>query len=378
MFEKHPVKRLLPILVLVVLAGGGAYTLYYRAPAALVLTGIVTTNDVIVGPQITGKIQQILVAEGDTVKRDQIIATIVPDELMAESSAATHNVDGMGSQVQEAQAALRLQERQTIEQIRQAESNAAAIEAQLMAARGDLDNQKAIFERKQSLARERVASPQELDEARSAFQAAQGRVDALNKQIDANRAAIALARANAEQTAVRKSQVEANEHLRAAAAAQRTKADVRLGYAEVRAPADGIVDVRAARVGEVINAGQPIITLINPDDVWVRADVEETYIDRVRIGDRMTVRLPSDVERDCVVFYRGVIAGFATQRDVSRTKRDIKTFEVRLRCDNSDRRLAIGMTAYVMLPLAADGTVQAQAPATATAPSDSTAQPSPR
>lgn len=364
-------------VVLLLLVGGGAagYYFYSRPPTDLVLTGVVTTNDVIVGPQITGKIQQILVAEGDTVKRDQIVATIVPDELMAESSAATHNVEGLGSQVQEAQAALRLQERQTIEQIRQAESMGAAIEAQLAAARADLENQKAIFGRKQSLAREGVASASELDEARTAYQGAQARVDALNRQVEANRAAIALARANAEQTSVRRSQVEANEHLRAAAAAQRTKADVRLAYTEVRAPADGIVDVRAARVGEVINSGQAILTLINPDDLWVRADVEETYIDRIRIGDRLKVRLPSDIERDCAVFYRGVNAGFATQRDVSRTKRDIKTFEVRLRCDNADRRLAIGMTAYVMLPLDANGSVTAQAPAAATNPGDGSSPP---
>ena len=91
-------------VVFLLLVGGGAagYYFYSRPPTELVLTGVVTTNDVIVGPQITGKIQQILVAEGDAVKRDQIVATIVPDELMAESSAATHNVEGLGSQVQEA------------------------------------------------------------------------------------------------------------------------------------------------------------------------------------------------------------------------------------------------------------------------------------
>ena len=51
------------------------------------------------------------------------------------------------------------------------------------------------------------------------------------------------------------------------------------------------------------------------------------------------------------VFYRAMDAGFATQRDVSRTKRDIKTFEIRLRVDNKDRRLAVGMTTYVELPV---------------------------
>ncbi len=112
---------------------------------------------------------------------------------------------------------------------------------------------------------------------------------------------------------------------------------MRLGYTELRAPIDGIVDVRAARVGEVVTPGQPIVTLINPDDLWVRANVEETYIDRVRVGDKLKVRLPSGEERE----------------GTGRTKRDIKTFEIRLRVDNKDRRLAVGMTAYVQLPFSA-------------------------
>jgi len=202
----------------------------------------------------------------------------------------------------------------------------------------------------QDLAKGGVVSAQEQDQARTTQAAAQAKVDALKKQVDAQRATVALARSNAEQIAVRRSQVQANTSLQAAASAQRRKADVRLGYTEIRAPIDGLVDVRAVRVGEIVNPGQPIVTLINPDDLWVRVDVEETYIDRIRIGDKMTVRLPSGIERDGAVFYRGIDAGFATQRDVSRTKRDIKTFEVRLRVDNTDRRLAVGMTAYVLLP----------------------------
>ena len=150
---------------------------------------------------------------------------------------------------------------------------------------------------------------------------------------------------------MRRSQLQTTRKQQAAVAAQRQQAGVRLGYTELRAPMDGIVDVRAARIGEVVTAGQPVVTLINPDDLWVRANVEETYIDRVRVGDKLKVRLPSGDVREGTVFYRGVEAAFATQRDVSRTKRDIKTFEIRLRLDNSDRRLAVGMTAYVELPV---------------------------
>jgi len=152
---------------------------------------------------------------------------------------------------------------------------------------------------------------------------------------------------------VRQSQLQAMERQRAAAGAQTSKAQVRLDYTEIRAPLSGVISVLAARQGEVVNIGQPIVSIINPDDLWVRADVPETYLDRIRLGDRMDVRFPDGMERAGTVFYRGVDGDFATQRDVSQSKRDIKTFELRLRVDNTDRRLWPGLTAYVTLPLQA-------------------------
>src|SRR5882757_7236361 len=93
------------ILVLLVIAGGvAAYFYVNRAPASLVLTGIVTTNDVIVSPQIAGQIGQLLVKEGDVVTQDQLVAVMVPDELRADTAYYAHNVAGMSSQVQESEA----------------------------------------------------------------------------------------------------------------------------------------------------------------------------------------------------------------------------------------------------------------------------------
>jgi multidrug resistance efflux pump len=344
-------KRTRPLLILVVLLGAGAglYAYLNTTPSTLVLTGIVTTNDVIVSPQIAGQIARLLVKEGDQVKKSQRLAVMAPDELRADKAYYAQNVEGLSSQVRESEASLRFQRRQTTDQIAQAESMLASTEAQVAAAAADLENARLMYTRTQDLAQKGVASPQEADQARTTFEAAKAKVDSLKRQVEAQRAAVAMARSNAEQVAVRRSQVETNQHMQAAAAAQHAKADVRLQYTEITAPIDGLVDVRAAREGEYVVPGQAIVTLVNPDDLWIRADVEETYIDRVRVGDKFTVRLPSGVEHEATVFYRGVDAAFATQRDVSRTKRDIKTFEVRLRVDNADRRLALGMTAYVML-----------------------------
>lgn len=344
----------LPALVVLLLVGIGASGAYYysqRTADLLTLTGIVTTNDVVVSPQIAGRIGRLLVREGDVVRHGQLAAVLVPDELREESAFYTHSAQGAMSQVQESAAALRLQERQTADQIRQAEATLAATESQRAAAAAELENARLTADRLQKMSAQGVVPIDQYDQARTAFDAARARLASLARQVDAQRSTVALARANAEQIQVRRSVLESTERQQAAANAQRARADIRLAYTELHAPIDGVVNVLAIRAGEFVEAGQPVLTLINPDDLWVRTDVEETYIDRVRLGDRLTVRLPSGAERQGTVFYRGVDAAFATQRDVSRTKRDIRTFEIRLRVDNADRRLAVGMTAYVLLPV---------------------------
>jgi HlyD family secretion protein len=343
-------KKLLPLVVIVAL-GYGAYYYFNLPPKALVLTGIVTTHDVEVSPQIGGRVVSLGIKEGDAVKKDQLIAEIEPGELAADRAFYEHSAEGIQSQVQEGEAALRLQERQLGDQVKQAEAAVATAEAQQHAAAADVERTKVTLDRTRELFKQQLSPAQAMDEARTAHEAAQARMESLARQVDAARSAVALARSNAEQVAVRRSQLQATQHQLDAIGAQRAKADVRLGYARVLAPVDGIVDVQAARQGEVVTPGQTLLTLINPDDLWVRADIEETYIDRVRMGDELKVRLPSGEERTGKVFYRRADAAFATQRDVSRTKRDIKTFETRLRVDNADRRLAVGMTVYVMLPL---------------------------
>ena len=346
-------KRLLRLIPLLVIAGAiyGVYWYTSRPPTSMLLTGVVTTEHITVSPQITGRVTDLKVREGDQVKAGQLLAVLSPDELREERAFYLASAEGVGSQVQESEAALRLQERQTTDSIAQAEATLASTQSQETAAKAELDNASTVYQRNQRLSKDGVATPEQVDSAKTAYDVAKSKLESVVKQIEAARAAVALAKGSAEQIAMRRSQVVSNRQQQAAAAAQRAKADVRLAYTEIKAPIDGIVDVRAALQGEVVTMGQPVVTIINPDDLWIRIDIEETYIDRVRNGDTLTVRLPSGAERKGTVFYRGVDAGYATQRDVSRTKRDIKTFEVRLRVDNSDRRLAVGMSAYVIVPL---------------------------
>jgi HlyD family secretion protein len=343
-------KPLLLILVLVVVAGV-IYLATSRRPHELVLTGIVTTDEVIVGSEIQGRLQRLLVAQGDAVRSNQLLALIQPQEWKADVAYYANSEQQSAAQVAQAEADLKWQEAQTSNQIRQAEANLAAAQAQVAEAEADLDIARLNFQREGDLHKQGVESGQAYDQARTAHNAAEAHLESQRKQAQAAQAALALSQATAELITARRAVLEGNVHQQAAMAAQKEKAKVRLDYTEIRAPSDGVVDVRAALEGEVVNPGQAIVTLINPDNLWVRSDIEETYIDRIHLGDKLAVRLPSGAAREGTVFYRGIDADYATQRDVSRTKRDIKTFEIRLRCDNRDRSLAVGMTAYVPLPL---------------------------
>src|SRR5690349_4436161 len=97
------------LIFLLVVAGGiaGAYYATHQPPGALVLTGIVTTQDVIVAPQVGGQIGQLLVKEGDAVTKDQLVAVMTTDELKADRAYYAHQVESIQSQVGENEAALR-------------------------------------------------------------------------------------------------------------------------------------------------------------------------------------------------------------------------------------------------------------------------------
>ena len=343
-------KIILPILVVLAVFGGVVYYKAVTRPQPVILTGIVTTNDVVASSQIQGRLAQVLVKEGDVVKTGQLLAVIEPQELRADEAYYLHAERGTASQVTEAEAALKYQEAQTGDQIKQAEASLAAAQAQEAEAKADLELDRVNFQRTQGLYDQKIDSQQALDQARATYEAQQAHVQSLEKQVEVQRQAVAHARSNEDQITVRRSQLQSMERQQAAAVAQTSKAQVRLDYTEIHAPISGVISVLAARQGEVVNIGQPIASIVNPDDLWVRADMPETYLDRIRLGDRMTIRFPDGMERTGAVFYRGVDGDYATQRDVSQTKRDIKTFELRLRADNSDRRLWPGLTAYVTVP----------------------------
>jgi HlyD family secretion protein len=195
-----------------------------------------------------------------------------------------------------------------------------------------------------------VIAAQDRDVAKATWDASQANVKALEDQVKASEGQLAVAQANTKQVAVQQQDMAATRAQIAQADAQKDQLQTQLGYTKVYAPIDGIVSVRVARQGEVVQPGSPIVTVLDINHLWVQADMEESYIGQIAFGQKLRIKLPSGDVIEGTVFFKGVESDFATQRDVSRTKRDIKTFTIKVSVSNQDRRLFAGMTAYVLLP----------------------------
>src|SRR5207302_4819166 len=184
----------------------------------------------------------------------------------------------------------------------------------------------------------------------------------LEDQVKAAEADLNAAIARTRQSSAAKSTVAATLADLKNAEEQKREAEVRLGYTKIVAPVTGTVSVRAAREGEVLNVGQPIVTIVDFTDTWVRAAIPETQADYIGMGDTLRVKLPGGTITSGKVFFKSAEADFATQRDVSRSKRDIKTIVLKVRLDNPKDAYVPGMTADVLVsPDQLRGTASAQA-----------------
>jgi len=238
----------------------------------------------------------------------------------------------------------------TYSDVGMAEAKLQSVRSQLAQAEADLDRTRTDRDRIVSLADQGVASQQDRDHAELQLKAQQAAVRALQDQVRAAQADLKSTVARTHQARAAASTVAATRADMLSAAAQREQAEVRLSYTRIVAPVSGTVSVRAAREGEVVNPGQAIVTIVDLNDSWVRAAIPETYADHVALGDTFNVRMPSGQVIPGKVYFKAVEGDFATQRDVSRRKRDIKTVALKLRIANPGELYVPGMTADVLVP----------------------------
>ena len=325
----------------------------------LILIGTVDSNQVIVSPQVSGRLAQLLVDEGTPVKQGDLIAVLDPSELEAEASAAAATIDSMKSKVAETRSTLQATQGSTSSGVENAQARLQSTRAQLLQAEATLARTQSDSRRTIELANQGVASEQDKVQAESNLAAQKALVQSLQQQVSAAGADLNTAVANTHQAHAAQNTVESTQAQLTNAEDMLKQAEVRLGYTKIYAPITGTVSVRAAREGEVLNIGQPIVTIVDLNDTWVRAAIPETESDHIGLGDTLRIRLPGGTVTSGKVFFKSAEADFATQRDVSRRKRDIRTIVLKVRLENPKGAYVPGMTAEVLVaPQQLKGTAQ--------------------
>jgi multidrug resistance efflux pump len=326
------------------------YLLTVRQGGDLQLIGTVDANEVVVSSKIQGRIQTLLVDEGQEVKAGQLIAIIESDDLAAAHKAAEASASSQQGKLGETIET----ERQTRGEVTSATVNA---EAQLRAARAtqaqaqaQLEHQKADTSRTVALAEQGIDSAQARDEAVTSLHAAAAAADAAQENVNGAEAAVRQAKAHELAAAAAARTVDSTRDLVVNAKALADQAQVQVGYAQILAPVSGRVNVRAARQGEVVAAGAAIVTIMDLTQTWIYAPLPETQADSVQLGETLRVRFPSGAATQGKIINKATEADFATQRDVGGMKRDIKTVQLKLLIDNPNKRIVPGMTAEVYIP----------------------------
>lgn len=274
----------------------------------LLLQGEVDAPEVIVASKAKGRVVERLIERGDDVKSGQLIIQLDSPELMAQLRSAQATRD-------EAKAQLELSLHGTREEsIRNLRANLAQAEAQYRNAQND-------YNRNLSVAGKGYISKSELDASRrsrdTAFQQVQAAKANLDEGINGDR-------------------VEQRQQYAAALRAAEEnllQIQAQSDDLQVKAPVDGEVGPIPAEVGELLNAGSPLVTLSRVPDAYFVFNLREDILAHVRKGDKVTLRVPAlkDKMIDTEVRYIAPLGDYATKRATRATGDfDLKTFEVRL------------------------------------------------
>ena len=286
------------------------------------VTGTIEATQVDVSVKITGRIVERLVKEGDRVARGQVLVRLDDSELAAD-------VKRQEAALRAAQATLRdLEKGARPQEIEDARAAVSSVEATRTMTERE-------YQRTEQLFKQNLIAAQDVDRARQAYEVAKAQEWSARERL-----ALVLEGPRPDQIDAARWQVTQAE----AALAQ---ARSRLREAIVVSPIDGVVLRKNLEVGETANPGVPILTLVDPKDVWLRAYVPETEVGRLKVGDPGRVRV--DAFPDRVFTGRLIEIGSEaefTPRNVQTKKERVNlVFRIKIQIDNPDGLLKPGLPA---------------------------------
>lgn len=380
-------KKRLPILILLALVGGGYW--YWqeqqnRQPEGRILvSGNLELTQVDMAFKTPGRIIELNVREGDWVETGDVIAKLDDEQLRHTRAGNMAAVAEARSQYQQLQTAIEFQKAQIDTEVALHQAEKAATQATLdellsgsrrqeiqqaeaavADAQARYDNAQQDWARAETLYGNQDISAAQYDQYRSRAESAEAQLQQAKEHYDlvlegprketiaAQRAQVARADAAIAATEANRIEVRRKEQQLQAIRAQIERAEAQVGVtqalindATLLAPMNGIIQVKAAELGEVVAAGTTVVNLGDLQHPWLRAYINETDLGKIKVGGHAELRTDSFPDK----IYEGRISFISPEAEF--TPKQIQTEEERVKLvyrikidvDNTDLELKNNM-----------------------------------
>ncbi|MHB1653647.1 MAG: HlyD family secretion protein [Desulfitobacteriaceae bacterium] len=302
-------------------------------------SGTIEGTTVPVQPEQGGKITEILVQEGQSIKTGDVIARL--DERSAKIALDTAN-----SQLQQAEAKLNdLLGGTRSEEVRRLQALLAQTRANAQGLSGNLQYEDKTLADYNQLYSSGAISKKEVDAEQNKRDTVKAQYDSAMDQANAAQASLDQAIAGYTQPTIQaqKSAVDiARQSVKAA--------ELALSKQEIKSPMNGRVLYKHVEIGQVVNAGTRLVTLVNPDDLWVKVYVPEAKLNQVKIGGSAQVSVDAYPSQS----FQGEVqwvsdkAEFTPKNVQTKEERTTTVFAIKIRIIEGKDLLKAGMPADVV------------------------------
>jgi HlyD family secretion protein len=317
-------RRTAIVAIVLLLVAGALIYFGRRSESSAAIVGVVRATEVRVEPEVDGQLVSIAVEKGARVHADEVLARLSAVELTAQVDQARAALASATANRNNVYAGVR---REQVD----------SLKAEIAKANARLEYTEVQLKRTSTLASQSFESQQALDQAENDAASARANVAEAQANYDA-----AVAGPTREERAIADAQVQA-------AAAAVAVLERRLEKMTLRAPADGVVSVIAAEVGENVRAGQPILMVEAAGKQWLSFNVREDHLNGLTIGETASVmRNGADGASKAVITELQRLGTFATwQAERVIGDHDRNTLRLRLDPAGEPAGLEPGMTVWI-------------------------------
>ncbi len=339
-------KLFIIILILTVIAGMVLFYLNRSEKSETVKsTGIMEGIEVNLSPKVSGRLSFICCNEGDPIKAGEVAFRLESEDLRASVKKAKAGVEMSKAGIHVSESAIGSSKANIASaeaDIRTAESDVEKANIQMELALKEMDRAKALF-------KDEFLSQQSLDSRVAAYNASAADYASSKSRLSAAyaRKSASAAQLNTAESQLKSSLVNLKE----------SEADLSYNLAKfddttMTSPISGTVVLKSLEKGEIVSPGMTVLTIVDIGDLYVRVDIDETLINSIALNGEALIK----AEGNSNAVFKGTVseigryAEFATQRDVTRGRQDIRTFRVKIKPGDTGGRLKPGMTVEVEIP----------------------------